>query len=55
MFPPAPRGPDDLSAGQFEPRCPDCGQELTTATVAESAPLDPRNAYAASKVGSTGS
>ena len=38
---PAPRGPDDLSAGQFEPRCPDCGQELTTATVAESAPLDP--------------
>jgi len=47
---PAPRGPDDLSAGQFEPRCPDCGQELTTATVAESAPLDPRNAYAASKV-----
>src|SRR5713101_4447348 len=47
---PAPRGPDDLSAGRFEPRCPDCGQELTTATVAESAPLDPRNAYAASKV-----
>ena len=47
---PAPRSPDDLSAGRFEPRCPDCGQELTTATVAESAPLDPRNAYAASKV-----
>src|SRR5216683_921127 len=44
---PAPRGTDDLSAGRFEPRCPDCGQELTTATVAESAPLDPRNAYAA--------
>jgi dTDP-L-rhamnose 4-epimerase len=47
---PAPRRPDDLSAGRFEPRCPDCGQQLTTATVAESAPLDPRNAYAASKV-----
>jgi dTDP-L-rhamnose 4-epimerase len=48
---PAPRRADDLSAGQFEPRCPRCGAELTTATVAESAPLDPRNAYAASKVG----
>ncbi len=47
---PAPRSADDLSAGQFEPRCPRCGEELTTATVAESAPLDPRNAYAASKV-----
>src|SRR3984893_12713386 len=47
---PAPRSPDDLSAGRFEPRCPDCGQELTTATVSESALLDPRNACAASKV-----
>ena len=47
---PAPRSPDDLSAGQFEPRCPRCGEQLTIATVAELAPLDPRNAYAASKV-----
>src|SRR5450631_1274259 len=47
---PSPRSADDLSAGQFEPRCPSCGEELTTATVVESAPLDPRNAYAASKV-----
>jgi dTDP-L-rhamnose 4-epimerase len=47
---PSPRSPDDLSAGQFEPRCPRCGEELATATVVESAPLDPRNAYAASKV-----
>jgi dTDP-L-rhamnose 4-epimerase len=47
---PAPRSPDDLSAGQFEPRCPRCGERLTIATVAELAPLDPRNAYAASKV-----
>jgi dTDP-L-rhamnose 4-epimerase len=47
---PSPRSADDLSAGQFEPRCPICGEELTTATVVESAPLDPRNAYAASKV-----
>jgi dTDP-L-rhamnose 4-epimerase len=47
---PSPRSPEDLSAGQFEPRCPRCGAELVTATVVESAPLDPRNAYAASKV-----
>jgi dTDP-L-rhamnose 4-epimerase len=47
---PAPRRPADLAAGRFEPRCPQCGQPLTTATVTEDAPLDPRNAYAASKV-----
>jgi dTDP-L-rhamnose 4-epimerase len=48
---PAPRGADDLAAGIFEPRCPHCARELATATVTEDAPLDPRNAYAASKVG----
>jgi dTDP-L-rhamnose 4-epimerase len=47
---PAPRSPADLSAGRFEPRCPRCGQPLTTTTVTEDAALDPRNAYAASKV-----
>jgi len=47
---PAPRQPGDLAAGRFEPRCPQCAQPLTTATVTEDAPLDPRNAYAASKV-----
>ena len=47
---PAPRHPGDLAAGRFEPRCPQCGQPLGTATVTEDAPLDPRNAYAASKV-----
>jgi dTDP-L-rhamnose 4-epimerase len=47
---PAPRAEDDLLAGRFEPRCPACGQSLATATVTEDAPLDPRNAYAASKV-----
>jgi dTDP-L-rhamnose 4-epimerase len=47
---PAPRDPGDLAAGRFEPRCPRCAQPLTTATVTEDAPLDPRNAYAASKV-----
>jgi dTDP-L-rhamnose 4-epimerase len=48
---PLPRNPGDLAAGRFEPRCPSCGSPLTTATVGEDAPLDPRNAYAASKVG----
>jgi len=47
---PAPRDPGDLAAGRFEPRCPRCAQPLGTATVTEDAPLDPRNAYAASKV-----
>jgi dTDP-L-rhamnose 4-epimerase len=47
---PAPRHPHDLAAGRFEPCCPWCGQPLGTATVTEDAPLDPRNAYAASKV-----
>jgi dTDP-L-rhamnose 4-epimerase len=47
---PLPRQPGDLAAGRFEPRCPECAQPLTTTTVAEDAPLDPRNAYAASKV-----
>ena len=49
---PAPRGDvSDLDAGRFEPRCPQCSAPLTVATVTEDAPLDPRNAYAASKVG----
>jgi len=47
---PLPRDPADLAAGVFEPRCPVCGSSLVTATVGEQAPLDPRNAYAASKV-----
>jgi dTDP-L-rhamnose 4-epimerase len=47
---PAPRDRSDLAAGRFEPRCPRCGLPLATTTVAEDAPLDPRNAYAASKV-----
>ena len=47
---PSPRDPADLAAGVFEPRCPACGASLVTATVAEDAPLDPRNAYAMSKV-----
>jgi dTDP-L-rhamnose 4-epimerase len=40
----------DLEQGRFEPRCPDCGADLRTAVVPESAPLDPRNTYAVTKV-----
>jgi len=47
---PAPRAGADLAAGQFEPRCPLCADALVTATVTEDAPMDPRNAYAASKL-----
>jgi dTDP-L-rhamnose 4-epimerase len=47
---PAPRTAAALSAGNFEPPCPDCGKPLATAPVNETAPLDPRNAYASSKV-----
>jgi dTDP-L-rhamnose 4-epimerase len=47
---PLPRDPADLAAGLFEPRCPVCGSSLVMGTVGEEAPLDPRNAYAASKV-----
>jgi dTDP-L-rhamnose 4-epimerase len=47
---PGPRTPDHLAAGRFEPPCPSCGRELAPALVDESAPLDPRNAYAATKL-----
>lgn len=47
---PAPRSAKNLAAGQFEPACPQCGHTLATALVAEDAALDPRNAYASSKV-----
>jgi dTDP-L-rhamnose 4-epimerase len=47
--PPA-RDRADLEQGRFEPRCPACGADLRTAPVTESAPLDPRNTYAVSKV-----
>jgi dTDP-L-rhamnose 4-epimerase len=39
-----------LAAGRFEPPCPLCGKPLSPALVEETAPLDPRNAYASSKV-----
>jgi dTDP-L-rhamnose 4-epimerase len=47
---PAPRREGELAAGRFEAPCPVCGKDLAPALVGEDAPLDPRNAYAASKV-----
>ena len=43
------RAERDLAAGVFEPRCPRCRAPLSWAEVDESAPLDPRTFYAASK------
>jgi dTDP-L-rhamnose 4-epimerase len=47
---PLPRASADLDANVFEPRCPLCGSALSWSTVGEDAVLDPRNAYATSKV-----
>ncbi|BDZ42483.1 NAD-dependent dehydratase [Paraoerskovia sediminicola] len=47
---PGPRRVEDLDAGVFDPRCPACDAVLTPGLVAEDAPLDPRNVYAATKV-----
>ena len=47
---PGPRREEDLIAGSFEPPCPICAEPLAPGLVAEDAPLDPRNVYAASKL-----
>ncbi len=47
---PAPRTVDALRAGEFEPGCPACRAPLTWAAIPESARLDPRNVYAATKL-----
>jgi dTDP-L-rhamnose 4-epimerase len=47
---PGPRLEAALAAGQFEPPCPRCGRPLGHALVPETAPLDPRNVYATSKL-----
>ncbi|WP_328874494.1 NAD-dependent epimerase/dehydratase family protein [Streptomyces sp. NBC_00287] len=47
---PGPRAVADLDAGRFEPRCPECGAELSPGLVAEDAPVDPRNVYATTKL-----
>ncbi len=47
---PEARRAERLESGAFEPACPLCGQDLEPSTVSESAPCDPRNVYAATKV-----
>jgi dTDP-L-rhamnose 4-epimerase len=47
---PGPRRLPDLEEGRFEPPCPHCGHSLTPELVPESAALDPRSVYAATKV-----
>jgi dTDP-L-rhamnose 4-epimerase len=39
----------DLTAGQFEPRCPHCETTLSWHPVTEDAPRDPKSVYAATK------
>ncbi|MDT0306653.1 NAD-dependent epimerase/dehydratase family protein [Streptomyces sp. DSM 44917] len=47
---PGPRTPADLERGRFEPPGPACGAPLVPGPVAEDAPADPRNVYAATKL-----
>ena len=47
---PGPRREADLVAGRFEPPCPRCGAPLAPRSIAEDAPPDPRNVYAATKL-----
>jgi dTDP-L-rhamnose 4-epimerase len=47
---PHPRALADLDGGRFEPRCARCGTGLEPLAVTESAMLDPRNVYAATKL-----
>ncbi|MER7872016.1 NAD-dependent epimerase/dehydratase family protein [Streptomyces solisilvae] len=47
---PGPRAEADLTAGRFDPRCPECGTPLRPGLVEEDAPADPRNVYATTKL-----
>jgi dTDP-L-rhamnose 4-epimerase len=47
---PGPRRVEDLDAGRWEPRCPRCDREVAPDLVDETAPLEPRNVYAATKL-----
>jgi dTDP-L-rhamnose 4-epimerase len=47
---PAPRTTADLAAGRFDPPCPRCAEPLAPVLVDETAPMEPRSVYAATKV-----
>jgi dTDP-L-rhamnose 4-epimerase len=49
---PGPRTAADLAAGRFDPSCPvaGCGARVGWAPIDETAPVDPRNVYAATKL-----
>lgn len=47
---PGPRTMQRLIVGSFEVRCPDCNAPLTSEPVPETARLEPRNVYAATKL-----
>jgi dTDP-L-rhamnose 4-epimerase len=47
---PGPRERAQLEQGRFEPPCPICGEPLAPEAIDETAPLDPRNVYAATKL-----
>jgi dTDP-L-rhamnose 4-epimerase len=51
VVPAAPRHRADLDGGRFEPPCPECGRQLAWGTVTEETAPDPRNTYAATKLG----
>lgn len=48
--PPATRREEDLSQGRYDPRCPECGQDITWHEIGEDTPFLPRTSYAASKI-----
>lgn len=45
-----PRSESALADGSFDPPCPVCGRPLAPTLVGEDVPVDPRNAYATSKL-----
>lgn len=47
---PQPRRAEDLERGRFDPGCAQCGEPLSWLPIDESAPTDPRNTYAATKL-----